>query len=131
MPSKRAMASHVTQLVYSGLCDIVGNRLHRPYFDSSDIAEVVGQRRWNDVSKAVYIVLDEQNICAYVGSVDRRTNSGLSSRMTEHSRIGLRGHWKRLMILPLVEGTSEAEVRRFEGEVGRRLRPYDNDKLPN
>lgn len=131
MPTKREMAARLTPLVYSSLCDMVGNRLLRPYMKSADISDVVSLNRWGDISKAVYIVLDSQSACAYVGSVDRATSGGLGARLSEHSKLGNRSHWTRLMILPLHNGTSEAEVRRLEGEVGRRLRPYDNEKLPN
>lgn len=125
------MPVEMTDIVYSSLCDIVGDKLRKPVFESREIGSVVSKQVWTKVSKGIYIILDSLGFVAYVGSVDRNSDSGLSQRILEHTRIPNRHNWHRVMILPLLDGVPEIDVRCLEGAIGRRLRPYDNDKLPN
>jgi len=116
----------MTPVVYSELLSMVEPRLQEGIWESRKITTVIGQKIWGDFSNVVYIVLDAQNVVAYVGS----TNRSISERLSEHVKIDNRSNWIRVMIIPLKAGLLDSELRMYEGMVGRRLRPYNNSKLP-
>jgi len=116
----------MTPVVYSELLSMVEPRLQEGIWESRKITTVIGQKIWGNFSKVVYIVLDAQNVVAYVGS----TNRSISERLSEHVKIDNRSNWIRVMIIPLKAGLLDSELRMYEGMVGRRLRPYNNSKLP-
>ena len=116
--------------LYMSCCQIAGIYLRREVWESASFAQVVEGVRWGKVSKAVYVVLDVRNRVAYVGSVDRLSESGLAGRLYQHSRLRGRAHWYAVRIVPLRDGTPRSKVVELEGTIGRRLRPYDNQRLP-
>jgi hypothetical protein len=127
MMDLRSLAVRMSPLVYSSILTIVEARLDSPVWESKKISEVVESRMWSDYNKVVYIILDRENLVAYVGSTIR----SISERLSEHIKIDNRINWERVMIVPLKNGLVDAELREYEGLIGRRLRPYDNSKLPN
>lgn len=83
------------------------------------------------VGTAVYVVLDVDGLCCYVGSV-RRGSGGLAGRVTEHlSDPAKRARWHTVWVVPLCPDTGETEVRRIEGVVGAHLGPYGSRRLPH
>ena len=127
MMNDKSLAVRMTPVVYSSILTIVEARLHSAVWQSKKISDVVDSRPWSGYHKVVYIVLDGENLVAYVGSTIR----SISDRLSEHIKIDNRSNWERVMIVPLKDGIVDAELREYEGLVGRRLRPYDNSKLPN
>lgn len=122
----------MTDSLYANAVSIVGDsKLICPVWDSRDISSVASGQVWTKVAKAVYIVLDSQNNICYVGSVSRVDAGALSSRMKEHAMVPNRQHWHTVMILPIKPEVPESEVRKLEGLVARRLRPYDSGRHPN
>ena len=116
----------MTPVVYSELLSIVEPRLQEGVWESRKITTVIEQKIWGNFPKVVYVVLDAQNVVAYVGS----TNRTIAERLSEHVKIDNRSNWTRVMIIPLKSGLQDSELRMYEGIVGRRLRPYNNSKLP-
>lgn len=83
-----------------------------------------------DVAAAVYVVLDVDGGCCYVGSV-RRGSGGLAGRLSEHlDDPAKRARWHCVWVVPLRPDTVDAEVRRIEGVVGAHLGPYGSRRLP-
>ncbi len=123
--------TQMTKLTYSSVCDVVGSRLICPVFDAVDILKVASRQKWAKIRKAVYIIIDDDGYVAYVGSVCREGDFAVCDRMKEHSKISGRNKWDRVHILPLNSDLPESEVRKIEGKVGKRLNPYDNQKLPS
>ena len=121
----------MTDSLYANSASIVGDsKLICPVWDSRNISSVAANEVWTKVAKAVYIVLDSQRNICYVGSVSRSDAGALGSRMKEHSMIPNRQHWDSVMILPIKPEVPEGEVRKLEGLVARRLRPYDLGRHP-
>lgn len=122
----------MTDSLYANAASIVGDsKLICPVWEARDISSVASNEVWTKVAKAVYIVLDAQRIICYVGSVSRVDAGALGSRMREHANVPNRQHWHSVMILPVKPEVPESEVRKLEGLVARRLRPYDLGRHPN
>jgi len=122
----------MTDETYQELTQIVGVvNLRCKVFGFETVKRVADGLVWTKVSKCIYIVVDGNSDVAYVGSVATRQNGdGVCARMREHIRKPERAHWEYLYILPLRESTSDENIRRLEGLVGRRLRRYDEGRLP-
>ena len=123
----RDLSVRMSPLVYSSLLTLVEGRLQKPVWESRKISDVVESRLWAEYQRVVYVVLDKESRVTYVGSTIR----SIAERLAEHIKIDNRINWDRVMIVPLKNGIVEAELRKFEGLIGRRLRPYDNSKLPH
>lgn len=83
------------------------------------------------VPAAVYVVVDDDDRCCYVGSVYRRSDRGLADRLAEHLEDpAKRVLWHIVWVLPLHPHTGRPEVRRIEGVVGAHLRPHGSRRLP-
>ena len=117
----------VTPTSYSSLIPLLDNRLLVAVWESRKITDVLTLSIWSEYRNVVYIVVDSDSLAVYVGS----TNRTIGERLSEHIKIENRQNWDRVYILPLKDGLDEATLRKFEGLVGRRLRPYGNSKLPS
>ena len=120
----------LTEVAYANCCALVDPYLMKPVWDSMPILEIARGEVWTRVRRAVYIVIDAAGEVAYVGSVDRVSQGGLCRRMFEHMSDPDKTHWARVMILPINPEMVDVDVLRLEGLVGRRLRPYGNQRLP-
>jgi hypothetical protein len=94
------------------------------------ILDISGKQVWANVSKAIYVIVDDSIDVAYVGKVDRKTDSGLSQRMSEHAQSPQKLAFRDVFILPLEEHVSSGAVSRFEGLVAAYLRPYHSSVHP-
>jgi hypothetical protein len=78
-------------------------------------------------STGVYIVCDWAGEVLYVGS----TTCGVKARVIEHLRdVDRTLTWATIWVVPLLDTTPLATVRRIEGLVGRSLRPTHSRALP-
>ena len=79
---------------------------------------------------AVYVAVDAEDVCRYVGSVSR-PDGGLAARIAEHLDDPVkRQRWRQVWVLPLRPELTRSEVRRIEGVVGAHLGPTDSVRLP-
>ena len=82
------------------------------------------------VASAVYVVLDGDGRCCYVGSV-RRVTGTLADRLAEHLADPVkRALWHTVRVVPLRPDVTATEARRVEGVVGAHLGPYGSRQLP-
>lgn len=75
----------------------------------------------------VYIVCNWAGGVLYVGS----TTCGVKARVIEHLRdVDRTLAWATVWVVPLLDATPVATVRRIEGLIGRALRPAQSRGLP-
>jgi hypothetical protein len=127
MTGDRRLSVKVNAAVYSSLIPMLDNRLREPIWESRKISEVVSLKTWSEYQNVIYVIVDKDNLAVYVGS----TNRTISERLSEHIRLAKRSAWERVFVLPMKDGLDEESLRKYEGLVGRRLRPYSNGKLPS
>ena len=127
MTGDRRLSVKVNAAVYSSLIPMLDNRLKEPIWESRKITDVVALNSWSEFQNVIYVIIDKENLAVYVGS----TNRTISERLSEHIRLSKRSEWDRVFILPMKDGLDEELLRKYEGLVGRRLRPYSNGKLPS
>ncbi len=84
-----------------------------------------------EANPAVYLAVDIDDRCCYVGSVARQGGTGLADRIAAHLRQPHKARtWQEVWVLPLLPGTPRSEVRRIEGVVGAHLGPKGSVRLP-
>lgn len=83
--------------------------------------------------RGVYVVLDPNEVCAYVGKAFSLNDSRrVNERIRTHVRdLGKRDAFSHFYLLPLRKDTSPRQVEVVEGWVARHMRPYMGSTHPN
>lgn len=94
---------------------------------------VVGVDPVPQFPRGVYVALDTQGRCAYVGKVCSELDSGrLRTRLNSHLReVAKRENFDCIYFFPVKSGVSNREIERIEGWVSRHLRPRLGKRAPD
>lgn len=113
----------MTEDLYWSACAFAGRWLAiaRPW------PEPAGSRMGTTSMKGIYIVCDWSGAVLYVGS----TTCGVKARVVQHMHdVDRTLGWASVWVIPLLDSTPLATVRRIEGLIGRSLRPSKSRALP-
>jgi hypothetical protein len=82
------------------------------------LAELAG------MAVGIYVVVDEDGRCRYVGKIDRDDPTGIQGRFSGHHAA--QAHWSAVWLLPLRDDCPPGTVLWLEGEMIGVFRPDDN-----